>query len=98
MLRFEDGVFGSFSDFPVLWGSEIKAFSITHLFQESGKGSEELEAVVGVSAFQLEVDAVLQLPTVGLSSWYLALLRAFVFQLSPPHFPFLEPCNSRVQS
>lgn len=57
MLLFGDGVLGSFSDFPALWGSEIKPFGITHLSQESGKGSEELlEAVVVVLLFQLEVE------------------------------------------
>lgn len=46
VFLFGNGVFGTFPDFPVLWGSEIKPFSITHLSQEIGKGSEELEAVV----------------------------------------------------
>lgn len=39
-------MFGTFPDFPELWGSEIKPSSITHLSQETGKGSEGLEAVV----------------------------------------------------
>jgi len=47
VLQSGDGVLGSFSDFPVLWGSGVKPFSIHHLSQAAGKGSEELEAVVG---------------------------------------------------
>lgn len=46
VLLFGNGVFGTSPDFPGLWGSEIKPFSITHVSQEIGKGSEDLEAVV----------------------------------------------------
>lgn len=52
ILLFEADVLGSFSGFPALWGAEIKPFSITHLSQESGKGSEEGLVVLLLSSLK----------------------------------------------
>lgn len=46
VLLFGNGVFVLFPNFPVPWGFETKPVRTVHLSQGTGKGSEDLEAVV----------------------------------------------------
>lgn len=80
LLLFGNGVFGTFPDFPALGGSEIKPSSITPLPQETGKGSEGLEAVVVFPAGAGDGGAASLC-----GAFRLALPRASLSQLSPPH-------------
>lgn len=98
VLLFGNGMFGTFPDFPVLWGSEIKPFSFTHLSQENGKGSEELEAVV---VFLLSSWSWMQWGTCLCGAFRLLSGTAMcsrVPALSTSCPPFLEPHSSRAQS